>query len=206
MAQTRAIKLPVAIAGFACLVGIASAPAVMSSFGAGTGITLPGVAAAERLMAMLDARSPGERAPGALTQSKPRTAATSPSRQAPPKPGLEQLARVIVPAPPAPPVQDVVPVLPVVPPTAADVIAPTALTASVPFGSGGGFIVGGGAPATGGGGGGGGSPPTGEVPPGGVTSPVPEPGTWLMMLVGFGIIGSALPSRRRRRLALSPAA
>jgi hypothetical protein len=29
---------------------------------------------------------------------------------------------------------------------------------------------------------------------------VPEPGTWLMMLVGFGMIGSAMPRRRRRNL------
>lgn len=42
----------------------------------------------------------------------------------------------------------------------------------------------------GGGGGGGGSPSA--------ASAVPEPATWLMMIVGFGIMGSAL--RRRRRV------
>jgi hypothetical protein len=47
---------------------------------------------------------------------------------------------------------------------------------------------------------------TGEIIPGGtptpfdVTPPVPEPATWMMMLLGFGVIGSAL--RRTRRNAL----
>lgn len=36
-----------------------------------------------------------------------------------------------------------------------------------------------------------------------VTAAVPEPGTWAMMLMGFGIVGGAL--RRRRRSAYLPA-
>jgi hypothetical protein len=34
-----------------------------------------------------------------------------------------------------------------------------------------------------------------------VTSPVPEPGTWLMMLLGFGMIGSTMSRQRRRMTA-----
>ena len=35
-------------------------------------------------------------------------------------------------------------------------------------------------------------------------SAVPEPSTWLMLLAGFGLIGSALRSARRQKQALSP--
>ncbi len=37
------------------------------------------------------------------------------------------------------------------------------------------------------------------------TSPVPEPATWGLMIVGFGLMGAALRSSRRRALALAPA-
>lgn len=33
-----------------------------------------------------------------------------------------------------------------------------------------------------------------------VLTPVPEPGTWAMMLLGFGVIGSAMRRRRSKRL------
>jgi hypothetical protein len=36
-----------------------------------------------------------------------------------------------------------------------------------------------------------------------VTSGVPEPATWALMLVGFGAVGASLRSRRRARLNLS---
>ena len=69
-------------------------------------------------------------------------------------------------------------------------------------GGGGGFLpVSGGFPPVGGGGGGGflPTPPTGVTPvvPGPVAA-VPEPSTWITMILGFGLIGTAL--RRRRRL------
>ena len=200
-------KHKLALAGLMCLAGVASAPLAVTTFGNSSGLSLPGVETAGRLMAMLDARSPGERAAGALTQIKPRQAsrsrAVTPAKPA--TPPLEQLARVIVPAPPAPPV-DVMP--PILPPPASGIVEPPAALASVPggFGPGGfgpGIVIGGvGAPPAGGGsppgGGGGGTPPTTEVPP--VISAVPEPGTWAMMLLGFAMIGSAMPSRRRRAL------
>lgn len=40
----------------------------------------------------------------------------------------------------------------------------------------------------------------GEIRPGGVTAPIPEPQSWAMMVAGFGLGGFAL--RRRRRLGL----
>lgn len=63
------------------------------------------------------------------------------------------------------------------------------------------LLVGGGIGGGGGGGGGGGvtpPPPTGggETPPP-VVSPVPEPASWAMMILGFGAVGWTLRSRRR---------
>lgn len=72
-----------------------------------------------------------------------------------------------------------------------------------------GVLVGGGGPGSGAGGGGGGTVPPGGgggvVPPGGGggTPPpaVPEPTTWSMMLLGFGLLGTALRSRPARKAA-----
>jgi hypothetical protein len=81
----------------------------------------------------------------------------------------------------------------------------------IPFPGGGIFFPGGGGPGGGGGGpggggggpggGGGGPPPPPPPPPPPTPTPfsaVPEPGTWAMMLLGFGMIGLTL---RRRRAA-----
>jgi PEP-CTERM motif len=74
----------------------------------------------------------------------------------------------------------------------------------------------GGSPSTGtslppGGGVPGGSPPGGNPPPGGPppggpngppptpTPPVPEPATWIMMILGFGVVGQMLRRNRRSR-------
>ncbi len=199
MSGSRAYKRRLAIAGFACLAGVASAPLAVMSFAGNPDLVMPGVQTAERLMAMLDARSPGERAEGALTQTKRRLASAprkrTPVKPQPPIPPMEELARIINPVPPVLPVEVVPPIVP--PPAAADIIAPASLTASAPagFGSeviGGGFV----SPPPGGS-----APPTSEVPPPPpVTSAVPEPGTWAMMLLGFAMIGSAMPRRRRARL------
>lgn len=79
---------------------------------------------------------------------------------------------------------------------------------------GGGAII---APGGGGGGGGGGTPGAGIAPPGGGGAPgggviapptplpsagaIPEPSIWLMLIAGFGAIGSAMRRSRRVRLA-----
>ena len=188
----RAHQLRMAIAGFACLAAMASAPLAVTSLGE-HGIALPGLSSAQRLMAMLDARSPGERTKGELTQTKVRLAEVPRERALgkvfPPKPSpVEQLAQVVVPVPPAP-----TPLVPAAPPATVDVIAPANLLASLPLATGSAIIGGAVLP-----------PPTVFTPPQpGVTSPVPEPGTWLTMLLGFGIIGSAM--RRPPRAALAKA-
>lgn len=69
-------------------------------------------------------------------------------------------------------------------------------------GSGSQFFPGSGPGIGGGGGGGGGGSigsPGGTTPPANppVVVPVPEPATWLMMIVGFGMIGAMLRKRRR---------
>lgn len=142
------------------------------------GVAIPGLPTPHQLMAMLDARSPGERPDGALTQSKkrvehPQRALGKVFRKPPP---VEQLAKVVVP----PPVQFVPPPEE---PIAADIIPPSLLLASLP-------------------------PVTGDLlntpftpvlfvppPPPPSSSAVPEPGTWMMMLLGFGMLGAAMRGR-----------
>lgn len=87
---------------------------------------------------------------------------------------------------------------------------------SPPIG-GGAIIAPGGGGSGGGGGGGGGTPGAGITPPGGGGAPgggviappaplpsagaIPEPSIWLMLMAGFGAIGSAMRRSRRARLA-----
>lgn len=191
-----------ALAGFACLAAIASAPLAVTTFGP-NGLSLPAVGAAERLMSMLDARSPGEREQGALTQSKPRKQVARSERPANPDGSpLERLARAVVPAPPPamPAIPPAAAIVPIIPPAVADVISPGGIgSASLPGGSA--VIIGAAPPGSGGGSS---APPVGAVPPVDVTSPVPEPSSWLMMLLGFGVIGAA--ARRRSFRAVQAAA
>jgi hypothetical protein len=148
-------------------------------------------------------RSPGERAPGALTQSKPRMQPWQPTERVlspvldrpgtagPPAPGAvpEQVAAALAPGglPAAGgPGAGIVPLpLPGVPGSSGGIIPP----------SGGGGSSGGG--SSGGGSSGGVNPP----PPPPVVTPVPEPATWIMMITGIGLIGLQL--RRRRGPALA---
>lgn len=44
------------------------------------------------------------------------------------------------------------------------------------------------------------TPPTGTIPPGTAPGAVPEPATWAMMVLGFGLVGGAV--RRKRREAV----
>ncbi|UUR06950.1 PEPxxWA-CTERM sorting domain-containing protein [Sphingomonas glaciei] len=201
------------VAAAVCLAAIASAPLAVTSLGS-QGIAVPGLQSAQQLMAMLDARSPGEREKGELAQTKIKKRLASVPRERalgktfPPKPSpVEQLANVVVPVPP--PVPTVPPIAPLIPPTASDIINPATFIASAPPFGGGPSIIGGGGGGIGGGGSpppSSGTPPTSEVPPGGtVVSPVPEPGTWLTMLLGFGMIGSAMGRRRRTRARVAVA-
>lgn len=163
------------------------------------GYDVPTMATPRSLLALLDARSPGERDKGALTSTKNRKLASNDVR-----PHERALGKIIRPsaAPPAELVEaltpaTLTPVAPAVaPPTLAEVLPkvfPAPGNASPP----GSVLIG---PAGGGGGGGGGGSPgtpgTPQIPE--VPSAVPEPATWLMMLLGFGVIGAT--QRRRQTL------
>lgn len=162
-------------------------------------------------LSVLAARSPGARPEGALTQSKPRKAGPADERD------LDNvltrpLDRFAAPTAGAAPGA-------IVPEAVADA-APVAASDTfadqgpVPQFTGGGFLPQSGIVITpdiggGGGGGGGGSPGTvGTAPPDTVTpvvpvtASVPEPATWLTMLLGFGAVGGMLRSRRRPFAAL----
>jgi len=171
--------------------------------------------------AMLDARSPGIRTPGALTQTKARRIAslkdafdpkervlsgerTRPGDAAPPALAYEQ-GNVVGPTPygpvgPAALPDDTGPF------TAEEPLPPAAGFYPVPGGGATPILVGGGGGGgTGGGGSGGGSSGGGGTTPG-VGGAVPEPATWLSLLIGFFAIGFGLrggmTTRPARRLVL----
>lgn len=159
-----------------------------------TGTDLAGAAAvrATNLMDLIDQRSPGVRTEGQLT--KMRRMAPAPLEEfAPPAALPTELAQAL--SPPSP-VE-----------LAVDIKATPAPTLFAPPLPGGIFMAhpgGGGGPPGGGGGGGppgggGGSPPGSPpivVPQG--PGAVPEPGTWMTMLLGFGLMGWTI--RRQRAL------
>ncbi len=161
-------------------------------------------------MAMFAARSPGERPDGALTRSKKRLAFKSavPPGAAPPTERVLSTGRMR----PAPVIAG--------DPLATVVGPAVALGNPVPFGSeadpsgggefgpalpafGSGASIGIGLLSGGGGVGGGGGNPTPGTPGAGtpvpeITTPVPEPATWLSMIVGLAVIGAALRRRNGR--------
>ena len=208
MATLQKRKERWAIAGFACLAAMATAPLAINSLQT-NGLSLASLDPAKKLRDLLDARSPGERSKGELAQIKiKKKLATAGRRIQPGTPAetpLEKLAQAVVPKEPDAPT--------LVPPASATVplIPPAAAASFVPasFGplGGGPVVIAGSVLGGGGSGGGGGSPPPTVTPPTvtpPVVSPVPEPSSWLMMLMGFGIIGAAARQRRSAsRLALS---
>ena len=160
---------------------------------------------AQRLMAMLDARSPGERTTAELAATKRKAAAERKlvanavptqralgkviqSKNVPP----QQFFNAITPAPVAVTVPQGFAQVPLGELLAA---GPAAFAPAV-----GGLLI---PPVGGGGGGGGGSgTPGSPVTPGNpaapvvvVTPAVPEPATWMMMVFGFGAIGFAMRGR-----------
>jgi len=190
----------------AVLTTAGGAPVVLQQL-AQRGYDVPTLAPVDKIMAMLDARSPGERTEGKLAQSKVSLKKLAenvgqPKERAlgkiinPDKPTMADLAKVV-----SPPAQGVE-VAPAIGPVAlADVIPSPAQSSPGSVGgvTGSPLLIGGGGVGGGGGGGpGGGDVPT-QPPPAVVESPVPEPSTWMMMLLGFGVIGSA--ARRERRSA-----
>lgn len=184
-------------AGVAAAVGLGYA----STSGIGP-IGGPGV----DMISMLKARSPGERATGAQTNK--RVAMSAPAAVARPAAApARPISRVLSAAVPAPvtatPSLAAAPVPLVAAPAAAPAaLAAAPLLAAAPVGAGLSPLAGLGLlpviPAVIGGGGGG--SPVAVTPP---APAVPEPGTWLMMIVGFGMLGMAL-RRRSARLSRDP--
>jgi PEP-CTERM motif len=184
---------------------VGAAPFALNSL-AQHGYAVPTLAAGERLMAMLDARSPGERASGELSATKIKAHKIAIARQ----PSERALGKIVRPAPVTSPefVAAVTPkssevamaAAPFGPVTLADVVTPVAAARPLGgvVGGGGGVILS--APGGGGGGGGGGTSGVTDAPqvPTQITASVPEPATWITMLIGFGVIGAG---QRRRRIA-----
>ena len=194
--------LPVTMAGLSLL-------EPSSLFGAETSVASRVASSLGRgqssLLAMLGLRSPGERSQGQLADTKapktPLADAGGPHERA--------LAKV---RPPVPSIK-LISLTPVAP-QSIEGLPPELLVqpGTIPA-SGGGDLAGSFPPSGagpvflgsfpgGGGGGGGGSIVTPETPP--VTSAVPEPSTWAMMILGLGAIGASLRRSRRQRLLRHP--
>lgn len=182
---------------------VAATGGIFALSGAGTLSVIPSVLADP--LSIFSMRSPGARASGALTQSKPRAQPVPAPVGAPafgPVPpktaGGTGSSRIIYPEV-IPSFEPVYPV-PVESPVTEDVgFMPDGAGSFGAGGAGPGLFVEG----IGGGsmGGGGGMPAVpGSAPPPEATLPVsavPEPGTWLMMIAGFFLLGAALRIRRR---------
>lgn len=205
MSQGARRKLTIGALASVGMVAVAATPLALQTM-VSHGIDVPVLSTPKSLMALLDARSPGEREKGALTSTKVRKLATNGV-----KPRERALGKIVQPsaAPPAEFVEALTPPGTIVaappvapPPTLADVIPGLPGSAAPPgvglVGSPGGGAPGvPGAPSVPGTPGTPGTPQNPDVP-----SAVPEPATWMMMLLGFGVIGSSM---RRRRPGLSKA-
>lgn len=168
-------------------------------------ISSAGMNAGRNLMALLGARSPGERPDGVLLETKlrkaPRLAANEPRQYAEPK-VRERLpvgplgAPGPVPGPTAVPLAQIgdVPGPGIYYPGPSSVGGPPGPVIGVPPGGGGTVVPPGGGTVTPPGGGGVINPPSPPTP----TSAVPEPAVWLNMLVGFGAVAMLLRFRRRK--------
>jgi hypothetical protein len=151
--------------------------------------------------AMLADRSPGQRPEGALANLKAKKQPALRERALPKLHRSESPLAGIVGTPPVPPIE-----MPAATPLYNVVTSPPIAQTLVPGGSGGSSPPSE-APTPGGGGGVVVPPETPIVPvtpvtP--VTPAVPEPNTWAMMLVGFGLLGWAI--RREKWTGAQPAA
>ena len=194
----RRRRQAIALGAGVCLsLGLGTAFSVASF--AGGDLAEAAVSRAKSLMDLMDQRSPGERTAAELTKTKRKSSSILAEEDAPesPKPEVpKNLADVI-----APPASALVPVSTAVPPTTLELPQPPGSVLIPP--PGGGVITppggGDGTPP----GGGGGTPPGGGggTPPGGGGTPppaLPEPGTWMTMILGLGFAGWSL---RRSRAA-----
>jgi hypothetical protein len=166
-----------------------------------SGVSLAGIEAGKDLLAMLGARSPGERPDGALLDTKLRKAAAAlPQQYAMPK-TRERIS-------PALPFMLDTPYLPMGARTVplsqiSSVSAPSIYSPGVPFVSGPNPVPGtpiynpapGPGPRP--------NPPPGPGPAPGPglnppSAPVPEPTVWMNLIIGFGAIGTILRACRRK--------
>ncbi|NNM78152.1 PEPxxWA-CTERM sorting domain-containing protein [Sphingomonas sp. ID1715] len=177
----------------------------------GEGLLSAGAAAVAQATDLVADRSPGARTGASITKGKPRIDVGRVARALPrirdarasSHPPAARAAQALPRAAAAAPVAAAAPAL----------VGPAVAEGPVAFfgapGGGGGFISGPGVflPSFGGGGGGGGgivllppeeSPPETVVPP--VAAPVPEPSSWALLIVGFGVIGAALRTSKESRL------
>ena len=162
------------------------------------------------LLAMLGLRSPGERSQGQLADTKapktPLAGAGGPHERAlakvrPPVPSIKLISLTPV----APQGIEGLPAGLLVQPGSIPASGGGDLAGSFPPSGAGPVFLGsfpGGSGGGGGGGGGGGSIVTPETPP--VTSAVPEPSSWTLMILGLGAIGASLRRNRRRRALPHP--
>lgn len=173
-------------------IGFALSTALVVASFTGTDLAGAAVTRARNVMELIDQRSPGARTQAQLTKMR-RMAMAAPEKFAPPVNVPVNLADLI-----APPPADFVPVE--VAPKAPELLFMSAPPGGIflsppPSGGGGGPPGGGGGPP----GGGGGTPPGSPPPTPSVPGAVPEPGTWMTMLLGFGFIGWSM--RRQRAVA-----
>jgi hypothetical protein len=183
----------VAIIGVAVAGGLSvatlSSPRFAHVLGEGFSESVQGM---KTVAAMLAERSPGQRPEGALAQLKHERAAALHERALPKVRGPAPSAYEALAGP--------APSLPIAPPPEAPLFAtvaggPTPIIPPVGGPAGGPPIL---SNIPGPGGGGGFTPPvqtTAEVPLTQPTTPLPEPATWAMMVLGFGLIGRALKRR-----------
>ena len=162
-----------------------------------SGFDVPGVDAPRSLMALVEDRSPGERTAAELTKTK----AAKKLAEAPRQRALGKITKPREQVLPKSVVDAIVPPVPVVaaPTLPSAPSAPIVTAGLVPFSltppPGGGIIV---PPPTGS------TPPTNPPPPDTPQVPaVPEPGTWAMMLLGFGMVGWLMRRRPRTGAARS---
>jgi hypothetical protein len=182
----------------ACVATIAGAPIVWFMAEPAAAVVASAATEARDLADLLGQRSPGTRTQAELTKharvaakvrAKPKTGAPQPAPAGPKTAELIDLLQ-----PPVAPVsvvaENLAPLAP--PPTLGAILAPPSINASFAPPSDGGPVH---FPT---------SEPREELPP---TSAVPEPGTWAMMLMGFGLIAwrvrrrSQLPKKLARRAA-----